>query len=153
MPKVPDFDIAAAHQYFSSHCFNQAWNLIDQQNRTPEDERLMVALSQASIFHWLQRSDCTNQNLSIGYWQASRIQAILGNPAEALRNAVVCLSYSPSLPPFYTGYAHEALARGHRLSGDHQQMQEHLDRATELAGRITDASERELLLADLASIQ
>lgn len=153
MSKVPDFDIAAAHQYFSSHCFNQAWNLIDQENRTPEDERLMVALSQASIFHWLQRPDCTSQNLSIGYWQASRIQALLGNASDALHHAKVCLSYSTDLSPFYAGYAHEALARGYRLSGDVSQAEEHLKNGRELANQVADAIERDLLLADLAAIQ
>jgi len=153
MPKTPDFDVSAAHQYFAAHCFNRAWDLIDQQDRTPEDDRLMVALSQASIFHWLQRPDCTNQHLSIGYWQASRIQALLGNSSESLHYARVCLSFSSDLAPFYVGYAHEALARGYHLSGDVPQTEEHLKRGRELANQVTDASERDLLLADLASIE
>jgi len=60
MAKALEFDVSAAHKYFSANCFNMAWDLIEKTNRTPEDERLMVALNQASIYHWLQRDDCNN---------------------------------------------------------------------------------------------
>jgi hypothetical protein len=64
---------------------------------TPEEDRLMLSLSQASLFHWLNRPDCTAQNLSIGYWQAARIQALLGNPALACQYAEVCLEHQGML--------------------------------------------------------
>jgi len=149
MTKAPDFDGAAAHKYFSAHCFNRAWDLIEKTDRTPEDNRLMVALNQASIFHWLHRGDCNHQRLSVGYWQASRIQAILGNAAEALRQAEVCLSYSGELSPFYLGYAHEALARAHGLARNAQRAAHHLKLSHGLASQVGDKGERELLLADL----
>ena len=112
----------------------------------------MVALSQASIYHWLQREDCSDQNLSVGFWQASRIQAILGNPAEALRHAQVCLSYSQGLAPFYLGYAHEA-GPAHALAGNSTAAAEHRQAATELAQHVKEKGEREALLADIQSGQ
>ncbi|MGH6611980.1 MAG: VOC family protein [Burkholderiaceae bacterium] len=78
-----DFDVAAAHKYFAADCFNKAWDLIEKPDRSAEDNRLMVALSHASIYHWLQRPDCDNTRLSVGYWQASRIQSLPGNADEA----------------------------------------------------------------------
>ena len=152
MAKSPTFDVAAAHKYFAAQCFNQAWDLIEKKDRTPEDERLMVALNQASIFHWLRRDDCNEQHLSVGYWQASRIQAILGNAPEALRYAKVCLDYSVALAPFFLGYAHEALARAHKLAATPGAAQEHLDTALELAARVREKEDRELLLADLHAL-
>ena len=148
----PDFDIAAAHKYFAAHCFNQAWDLIEKEKRTPEDERMMVALNQASIYHWQQRDDCDARRLSVGYWQAARIQAILGNAAEALRCAQVCRDYSGALAPFYLGYAHEALARAHQLAGNSRAAREHLDAALGLAANVADKEERELLLTDLRAL-
>jgi hypothetical protein len=149
MAKVPDFDVDAAHKHFSVHCFNQAWDLIDKEVRTAEEDRLMVLLNQASIYHWLQRGDCTHQHLSVGYWQASRIQTLLGNAAQAIGLANVCLFYSGELAPFYLGYAHEALARSHQLAGDHQNAKHHLKQALELAARIAKQDDRELLETDL----
>ena len=153
MSKSAEFDISAAHKHFSAHCFNKAWDLIEKADRTPEDDRLMVALNQASIYHWLQRDDCDSQRLSVGYWQASRIQALLGNAAEALRLAEVCRSFSGELKPFYHGYAHEALARAHRLAGSTKEVAHHLKLSGELAARIGDKGERQLLLADLEQLK
>jgi len=152
MTKAPSFDVAAAHRYFSAYCFNQAWNFIEKKDRTAEDDLLMAALSQASIWHWRQREDCSDRNLAVGYWQASRIQAILDNGTEALRLANVSLSYSGELQPFHLGYAHEAMARAELLVGNAERAAAHLSLARELAARVDDEDDRALLLADLASI-
>ena len=105
------FDLVAAHKHLSAWCFNRAWDLIEKPDRTEAEIRLMEALSYVSIFHWISRQDCTDKNLSVGYWQASRIQALIGNAQEAMRHARTCLGYSTNLEPFYLGYAYEALAR------------------------------------------
>lgn len=151
MMTSPDFDLAAAHRFFAAHCFNQAWELIEKPDRSPEEDRLMVALNQASIYHWLNRPDCGAQQLSIGYWQASRIQAILGNAAEAQRHAEACLSYSAGLEPFYVGYAYEALARAAMLANN-PIAAEYLARAEEQVALVTDDEDRDLLRKDLVSL-
>ena len=152
MPAKLSFDVDAAHKHFAAHCFNAAWNLIDKPGRTPEEDRLMVALNQASIYHWLNRPDCTSENLSVGYWQASRIQSLLGNAAEATRHAQVCLSHSGGLEPFYVGYAYEALGRAALLAGDTQQAGEYLSLAQAQADLVKNAKHRALLINDLASL-
>jgi len=153
MAESPAFDIAAAHKYFAAHCFNSAWDLIEKADRTPEEDRLMVALNQASIYHWRNRPDCDDRSLSIGYWQASRIHALLGSAAEARRYAGICLSYSRALEPFYVGYAHEALARAAAVAGDGEAAKEHAERAKEQAALVANKDDRELLLKDLADLQ
>jgi len=149
----PQFDLEAAHTYFAAHCFNQAWDLIEKKDRSPEQDLLMVALNQASIYHWSQRPDCTDQQRSVGYWQAARIQASLGNAAEARRYAEICLSYSHRLEPFYLGYAYEALARAAKLAGNEPEFREYLAAAAEKAKEISAKEERDLLESDLASIK
>ena len=149
----PKFDVAAAHEYFSADCFNKAWDLLEKPIRTPEDERLMVALNQASIYHWLNRPDCEPRHLSVGYWQASRIHAVLRNAAEARRYADVCLAYSDDLPPFFLGYAHEALARAALVANDAVAAAHHLAIATTHAGRIGRQDDRELLIKDLDELK
>jgi hypothetical protein len=148
-----DFDLEAAHKHFSAWCFNRAWDLIEKSDRTEEDVRLMVALSQASIFHWTSRSDCTDKNLSVGYWQASRIQALIGNAQEALRHGRTCLAYSANLEPFYLGYAYEALARAANLMNDAANLADYLDRAESLAEQVSDEQDRQLLATDLAKLR
>jgi len=152
MPRLADFDLAAAHTYFAAKCFNDAWDLMEKPDRTPADDRLMAALNQASIFHWLNREDCTDQRLAVGYWQASRIQALLGNAAEALRFGEICMSYSTGLAPFHLGFAHEALARAHLLAGDRAVAAEHFSRAVAFAAQVTKPVDRDLLEGDLRGL-
>ena len=92
MPKTPEFDVKSAHKYFSAHCFNSAWGLIDKKDRTAEEDQQMIDLVQASIWHWTQREDCTDQNMSTGYWQASRIYALIGQADNARRFRSECAS-------------------------------------------------------------
>ena len=66
MAKAPDFDLEAAHKYFAAYCFNHAWDLIEKADRTPEDDRALVALNQASLFHWSQRPDNDDKRRSVG---------------------------------------------------------------------------------------
>lgn len=153
MSQEPDFDVAAAHKYFAAHCFNRAWDLIEKNNRTPDEDRMMVALNQASLFHWMNRPDCSDRRMSVGYWQASRIQALLGNAGEAQRNGEICFSFSHELDPFYLGYAHEALARSASLSGDKARAVDHLARAETQAAQVAEKADRELLVADLAALR
>jgi hypothetical protein len=152
MAKAPDFDIAAAHKYFAAHCFNRAWDLIDKESRSTEEDRLLIALNQASIYHWMQRPDCEDERLSIGYWQASRIQALLGNAAESRTHAQTALSFSRDLAPFYLGYAYEALARAEAVAGNHAAAAEYIAKAREQVARVSEADDRNALLKDLDSI-
>ena len=107
MANPPSFDLEAAHRFFSANCFNRAWDLMDSPDRSREDGLRMLALSQASIFHWMNRPDVTDKNLSVGYWQASRVLALLGQPAAARWLADVSFSYSHGQAPFLRGYAYE----------------------------------------------
>lgn len=147
------FDLLAVHRHFSAWCFNRAWDLIEKPDRTEADGRLMVALSYASIFHWTSRPDCTDKNLAVGYWQASRVQALLGNGQEAIRNAEICLGYSTNLEPFHLGYAYEALARAAGLMNDATNLAKYLDRAESLAEQVPDEHDRQLLAADIAQLR
>ena len=67
MAANPEFDIEKAHRFFSAECFNRAWDLIDKPRRTAEQDRTMLQLSLASLWHWSQRPGCTSTDLSIAY--------------------------------------------------------------------------------------
>ena len=149
---MPDFDSAKAHQFFSAHCFNSAWELIDKPARTPEENEQMIQRTMASLWHWTQREDCTDKNLSIGYWQAARVYALAGEPDNARKYAQRCLDITPTDDPFCLGYAHEAMARAEALAGNEENATEHLAKATQFATNVTKAEDRKLLEADLTTL-
>lgn len=152
MTNPPDFDLERAHRHFSAICFNQVWELLDLPERTVEQQRQMVDLSLASVYHWRQRSDCADLNLSVGYWLVSRVHATLGRAYEALHYAGVCESYSGEAPPFYRGYAFEARARALAMLGQLEAAAQARGVGQALLEQITDEQERLLLATDLEMI-
>ena len=93
-------DTREAHELFSKECFNAAWDLMDKDARSPREDIQMVHLAHTSLYHWSQRAECTDQNLSIGYWQLSRVYVMIGELENAIKYGEIFL-----------GYAFEALAR------------------------------------------
>lgn len=155
MADEPGFDVASAHEHFSVTCFNKAWELIAKPSRTPEEDEDMVRLSLASHWHWTQRQDCTATNASVGYWQTSRIYAILGSADNARRYGHLCLEASKDegALPFCLGYAYEALARAELVAGNRKQMEAYLEDARRAADTIPKPEVKKQLLADLATIE
>jgi hypothetical protein len=155
MAKKPDFDLQAAHKYFSAECFNRAWDLIDKPRRSPVEEEKMLLLSLASLWHWTQREDCTLTNLSIGYWQVARVYALLRQADQAHRYGELCLeaAQKDGVLPFYRGYAYEALARAEQVADNLDAMEKYLIQAHQIASELAEPDEKKQLLKDLASIR
>lgn len=127
---------------------------MDTAHRTPEQDQQLLEASYASLWHWRQRHDVTPAKLSVGYWQLSRIYALLRRPAEAALYGRWCRESASAadVPPFFRGYAEEALARAAALDGDATAASEHLREARRWAEQITNAAEKQALLDDLATI-
>lgn len=152
MESTPPFQLETAHRYFAADCYNRAWELIQKEDRTEEENQAMLATSYASLFHWLNRTDCAPVNHAIAYWQLSRIYALLDNPQEARAMASLCLKFSDGLEPFYTGYAYEAFARAEKIAGNAERAEEFKRKALSEADKVTDAEEKSWLVNDLATI-
>ena len=153
MTQDPSFDANKAHRYFSADCFNKAWELIEKTNRTPAEDEQMIRLNQASLWHWTERDDCKGANMSIGYWQASRIHAILGRAEEARRYGLLCLENSPQESPFLQAYAYEALARAENAAGNGRKAEQYRVEALRLAESVKDSEDRDQILNDLKTIK
>lgn len=143
---------AQIHQLFSSGCFNAAWDLLEKTDRTPGEDEQLVLLAHASLWHWTRREDCSAQNLSVGYWQLSRIFAVLKQADNARRAGTQSLAYSEGLDPFYAGYAHEALARAALVANEPATTRTHLAEAQRLAAAIVDEDPQAMLQKDLAEL-
>ena len=62
-------------------------------------------------------------------------------------------SQEDEVPPFYVGYAYEALARAEAVGGNEQEMQAFLEKAQATAEKIAEEDEKKMLLDDLKTIQ
>lgn len=154
MADKPNFDIREAHGYFSAECFNQAWEYIDKDgNRSAEENMSMLHTAIASLWHWSQRDDVQAKNLSVGYWQVSRVYNLIKQPDNARAYGLLALQYAKELGPFFKAYAYETLARAEMQSENRVVMLVYLDKAREMIGQIEDEEDRQLLLKDLETIK
>jgi hypothetical protein len=154
MADSPDFDFASVHRHFAAQCFNDSWALITKASRTSDEDEALVALGHASLWHWSRRPDCTDKNLSIGYWLLARIYCVTSRVEGAERYAKRCLELSQrqGVPAYYLGCAHEACARAASIRRDAEGREEHLRLARRIAETLDDAKERKKLTDDLATI-
>ena len=153
MADEPKFDINSAHKYFSALCFNRAWELIGKQSRSDKENEHMIQLCHASVYHWSQRDDCTDKNLSIGYWQLSRVYALLGMAENARRYGQLSLDCTPEEDSFLRGYAFEALARAEMVAENNAKKKEFLSKAHKYADAVEDEDEKQYLIGDLKTIK
>jgi len=151
---TPGFDAAAAHRFFSADCFNGTWGLIDQADRSAEEDEAMLLSAMASVWHWTKREDHTPSNLSVGFWQVSRVHALLNRADEARRYGRLALDAAErgNADSFTLGYAHEALARAESIAGNEAKKDEHLAAARQAADEVADEESKQWLLDDLATI-
>jgi hypothetical protein len=55
MADKKEFDSASGHEHFSKACFNDAWDLIEKNDRSPDEVEELIHTAHASLYHWSQR--------------------------------------------------------------------------------------------------
>lgn len=145
-------DIPAAHRHFAADIFNVVWSYLDKPDRSADEDRMMLAAAYASLYHWMRTPGVTSQQLSVAYWQISRVQATLKAADEACRTAELAQHYAETLPPFYKGCALEAQARAALTAGRTDDALKCLNMARDHLGAIDDKDEADILKADLDSL-
>ena len=142
------------HRKLGADLFNHVWTLLRLPERTPEQDDEMIHAAHASRHHWAAVG--TAANVARGEWQVSRVYAEVGRAEPALYHAGRCLAYCEQNPneleDWDVPYAYEALARAYLAGGNVDQSREHAARARELAERVADDEDRELLASDLATL-
>ena len=132
--------------------FNLVWRLLDQEERTADDDDAMVHAAHASCHHWSRVG--TAENRVRGEWQCSRVYAVLRRPEPALHHAQRCvdLCRGHGIGDFDLAFAYEAMARAHAVAEDYAAAATWLRQAEEAAAHVVDAEDREILLSDIATI-
>jgi len=138
----------------AAQLFNETWRLMDQQDRTTDDDDRMIHAAHASRYHWGPVPEATPAHLARGEWQISRVYAVLGRAEPALHHArrVLDICERNGIGDWDLAFAFEALARAHAVAGDRAQARRYTDRALAAVSDIADEEDRALVLADLATI-
>ena len=85
------------HQKFAGDLNNLVWSFLGKNDRTQEEDDIMVHAAHASYFHWSKVGKAIN--LQRGEWMISHVYAVLNRPESALYHAAIgekskCAEYS-----------------------------------------------------------
>lgn len=152
MDKQPVTLDAHVETSLAASLFNGVWTLLDNPSRTPDDDLLMVHMAHASCYHWGRVG--TAVNFVRGEWQCSRVYATLRRVEPALFHAQRALTMCEAngIGEFDLAFCYEAFARAHAVAGDLDEARRWQLRGLDLVNDVADDEDREILLADLASV-
>jgi hypothetical protein len=132
--------------------FNETWDLLDKQDRTAEENALMLHKAHTSCFLW--RSANNSVNNARGEWQVSRVYSVLGYGQPALLHAIrsldICLENS--IGDFDLAFGYEAVARAYSVTGDQEKMKEYKELAVSACDNISEDGDKSYALSEVNGI-
>jgi hypothetical protein len=143
------------HRALAIGYFNAAWDLIDAESRTPDQDLAMLSLALASRQHWIE-AEGTAENLIVADWQVAHVASLARLADTALRFAQSAVSRvdenGESMPFWLKASVHEGMARAHATARDRDGFEREAAITRELLESVDDADDRELVAGQLASI-
>lgn len=150
MPEEKTFTEAEAQLHFAKQFNGKTWDLLDKQERTPEEDELLVDYAHASLAHW--RTAGTGVHLQRGAWMLARVYTVLGNTELALQHAGRCLElteqHNDQLSDFDFAFAYECMARAQALTGNQTEAQKYIELADKTGAAIQDKEDHQIFFDD-----
>ena len=150
MTESKNFTEAEAHLHFAKQFNGKTWDLLDKQERTQEENELLVDYAHASLAHW--RVAGTGVHLQRGTWMLARVNTVLGNEQMALQHAGRCLELTDQhktlLSDFDFAFANECMARAQALAGNRAEAQKYIELADKAGSVIQDEEDRQIFIDD-----
>ena len=141
------------HRQLGVDLFNHTWTFLEEAERTPDEDDAMIHAAYASRYHWSQASQEAKHHAR-GEWQLSRVFAVLGRGEPAVFHGERCLEWCGrgDVEDWDVAFAHEALARAHKVAGNAEAAEQHKQLARELGDALADAEDREHFDKDWATL-
>jgi len=143
---------AEQHRRFAVATFNAAWELMNKNVRTRDEDDEMLATTFASRYHWGKIGG--PEQLATADWQVARAASLAGLPELALRFAERALERTEDagLRDYHIASRYEGLARAHACAGNDAERDRYIARAKEALANISDADDREVIERQLSSV-
>lgn len=147
-PNEQDVD----HRRLGVDLFNHTWTLLGKEGRTALEDDEMLDATHASAYHWSVVGE--PENLVRAQWQISRVNAVLGRGEAAVYHGQRCVDHclEHGIGDWDLAFAYEALARGHKVSGNRDEYERVLALAREAGAKIAEADDREHFEEDLREL-
>jgi len=140
------------HRQCAVDCFNGTWDLLEKTDRTTADDARMIHMAHASRYHWGEIG--TPLNFARGDWQISRVYAVLGEGANALKYGQSCLllCQENGFTDFDLAFAYEAIVRAYSVLGEATQQAQYLQLAQQAGEAIAEEDEKKYFFSELGTI-
>lgn len=147
-----DEEMCTIHRKLAVEAFNGAWDLLEKENRTEEEDLQMIHQAHASRYHWGFVG--TTLEWARGEWQISRVYSVLGHGKEALYHGEKSLQFCKegSHGDFDLVFAFEALARASAVLSEKEDMIKWISLAREAVKSVKNKEDEEYVLRELHSI-
>ena len=142
----------ATHRKLGVKTYNRCWELLEQPDRSSDDDRTLLTLAFTSRYHWSFVAG--EKETIIGNWMVSRAAAAVGEGHLSLSYARLAYeaARAPGVEDWLVASSAEGVARAHAASGDLASRDEWSERAATLVAAIGDRESRELIASQLASV-
>ncbi len=142
------------HEKMAKESFNKAWDYIDKDERTNEEDLQMIHAAHASRFHWgvlVEKGKGTAINLQRGEWQIAHIYTLLERKESALHHAKICLKLTEDnkIGDFDLAFAYEAMARASALADNNEDFKTYFDLAKKAGEDIKAEEDKSYFIEEL----
>lgn len=145
-------EIEKWQRWFAVECNNRTWDIASQPERTPEEEREMVAAAYAAAFHWAKVG--TAVHIARADVTLAHALSIAGQGTLALEAAVRGLQFFAQRngEDWDIAFAHLEVALAAYVRGDAARHRQHYALARQMGERIAEAEERSIFFGELAKV-
>lgn len=148
MPEPQQLTISEAHRRFAIEANNTAWKLIEQAQRSSNENQNLLRAAHTSLYHWQQIGD--GVHLQRGYCLLSHCYALLQQTEQARYHAEQCLrlTHSEKVELFDYAYCYETLSRVAALEGNDDDAHAYRQLALDIADEITADEDKRIFMLD-----
>lgn len=141
----------AAVRGLAAKAFNEAWELIERTDRTPEDDARMLVAATASRYLWGLVGGA--EQAAVGDWQIAHVASLMGDPGLARMFAVSSLATveANGWTDWRLASALEGMARAAAVAGEARERETYAARCR-AALETVEKDDRELIASQLQTV-
>lgn len=141
------------HKSQAIDLFNNTWDLLDIEERTDEQNFMMIHTAHASLYHWAQIG--TSLEMARGQWQISRVYSELGMGEQALLHGQYSLDLclDNDIKDFDLAFGYEAVARAAFILEDEELCEGYIALAKDAAQGIASEEDKSYFYNQLNTIK
>jgi hypothetical protein len=143
---------AGWHRQVAADAFNRAWELIELDTRTPEQDRQLLALVFTSRYHWGWVGG--DEEAMVGDWLIAHVASLqdLGELSHRYATVALDVCRSNGWSDWRLASMLEGMARASAAVGDEHARDRYAAEARRVLATLEDKEDRELIASQLASI-